>query len=73
MTSMAKTIKKKAFNRIGEVLRERGVSQYRLQKESKIAYSQINAYVQNTRQPSLETLYKMAKTLGVDPCDLLNR
>jgi transcriptional regulator with XRE-family HTH domain len=62
----------KGLNRIAEVLREKGVSQYRLQKDSGVAYSQINAYVQNTRQPGLETLKKLAEALGVKGKDLIN-
>ncbi|MBS1542653.1 MAG: helix-turn-helix transcriptional regulator [Bacteroidetes bacterium] len=62
----------KNLNKIAQVLKKMGISQYRLAKESGVDYSLINAYHSNKRQPSLDTLEKIAKTLGVKGCDLLN-
>lgn len=63
--------KAQKFNKVLEVLESKEISQYRLAKLSGVSAALINAYCQNTRQPSLETLYKLAKALKVTPCDLL--
>ena len=34
-------------------------------------YNMVNGYVQNRQQPRLEVLHKTAKTLDVNPKDLL--
>lgn len=60
------------FNRIAEVLKQKKVSQYRLHKDAGVSYSLINAYTKNRRQPSLETLAKLANALGVPGKDLIN-
>ena len=62
----------KKLNRLVDVLKEKGITAYRLSKDSGVAYDLISAYTKNTRQPSLETLFKLAKTLKIDPRDLLN-
>jgi putative transcriptional regulator len=62
----------KKLNRIGEILNEKGITAYRLHKDSRVAYALISAYVKNKRQPSIETLFKLAKALQVNPKDLLN-
>ena len=69
---MAKTKDKKGLNRIAEVLKEKGVSQYRLHKDSQVSYSLINNYVSNAKQPTLETLDKLAKALKVNLKDLIS-
>jgi len=69
---MVKKKEKKGLNRIGEVLKEKGVSQYRLYKDSGVSYSLINNYVANKKQPTLETLEKLALALKVSLRDLIN-
>jgi transcriptional regulator with XRE-family HTH domain len=60
------------LNRILEVLEEKGVSQYRLHKDSGISYALINAYTKNAKQPGLKQLKLIADTLGVKVRDLIN-
>jgi putative transcriptional regulator len=62
----------KKLNRIGDILLEKGITAYRLHKDSGVAYALISAYVKNIRQPSIETLFKLAKSLKVNPRELLN-
>jgi putative transcriptional regulator len=60
------------LNRLKDVLAKQGVSQYRLHKDSGISYSLINGYCSNAKQPSMETLFKLAKTLKINPRELIN-
>ena len=59
------------INRIKEVLEERGIKQVWLSNKIGKTYSIVNGYVQNRKQPSLETLYEIAQVLGVEPSELL--
>ncbi len=59
------------MNRIKEVLAEKGIKQTWLAEKLGKSFNMINAYVQNRRQPSLETLYKIAELLNVNVKDLL--
>jgi len=59
------------MNRIKEVLDERGIKQTWLAEQLGKSFNMVNAYVQNRRQPSLETLYKIAEILKVDVKDLI--
>tara|TARA_R110002167_G_scaffold334025_3_gene541148 strand:- start:7161 stop:7346 length:186 start_codon:yes stop_codon:yes gene_type:complete len=59
------------MNRIKEVLEERGVKQVWLAEQLGKSFNTINGYVQNRKQPSLETLYEIAKILNVNPKELL--
>lgn len=59
------------MNRIKAVLKEKGVKQIWLAEQLGKSFNTINGYVQNRHQPSLETLYKIAEILNVDPKDLL--
>lgn len=59
------------MNRIKEVLDERGIKQTWLAEQLGKSFNMVNSYVQNRRQPSLETLYKIAKILKVDVKDLI--
>lgn len=61
------------MNRIKEVLEEKGVKQTWLAEKLEKSYNMINSYVQNRRQPSLDDLYKIARILGVDIRDLLDK
>ena len=66
-----KIAKQPKLNRLKEVLDDKKLSAYWLAKEMEMAYSQVHGYVNNNHQPSLETLYKIAETLKIDPCSLL--
>lgn len=59
------------MNRIKEVLKEKGISQTWLAKQMGKSYNSINEYARNVRQPSIEDLYRIAKTLDVNAKDLL--
>nr|WP_298989208.1 helix-turn-helix transcriptional regulator [uncultured Polaribacter sp.] len=59
------------MNRIKEVLKDRGISQTWLAKQSGKSYNTINEYARNVRQPSLEDLYKIADILRIEAKDLL--
>lgn len=62
----------KKLNRLGDVLKEQGITAYRLAKDSGIGYALISSYTKNTRQPSMETLFKIAKALKINPRELIN-
>lgn len=66
---MAKT---KKINRIKDILAEKGKTQTWLAQVLEKDFVTVNRYVNNNTQPSLETLFKIAKSLGVNPKDLLN-
>lgn len=59
------------MNRIKEVLDERGIKQTWLAEQLGKSFNMVNSYVKNRRQPSLETLYKIADILKVDVKDLI--
>ena len=61
------------MNRIKEVLEKKGVKQTWLAEKLDKSYNMINSYVQNRRQPSLDDLFKIARILGVDARDLLDK
>lgn len=60
------------MNRIKEVLKDKGVSQSWLAKQTAKSYNTTNEYARNVRQPSLEDLYKIADILSVDVKELLS-
>lgn len=59
------------MNRIKEVLKEKGITQTWLAKQTNKSYTTINEYARNKRQPSLEDLYQIAEILNVSAKDLL--
>jgi transcriptional regulator with XRE-family HTH domain len=59
------------MNRIKEVLKDKGISQTWLAKQTGKSYNTINEYSRNVRQPSLEDLYKIAEILDVEVKELL--
>lgn len=61
------------MNRIKLILEEKGIKQTWLAEKLDKSYNMINSYVQNRRQPSIEDLYKIARILGVDARDLLDK
>lgn len=59
------------MNRIKEVLKEKGLTQVWLAKQLGKSYNMVNSYTQNRRQPSLETLFEIAKILNAKVIDLI--
>lgn len=59
------------MNRIKEVLKDKGISQTWLAKQTGKSYNTINEYARNVRQPSLEDLYRIAEILSIDVKELL--
>lgn len=59
------------LNRIKEVLDEKGIKIVWLSEQLGKSYPTVIAYTSNTRQPSLEDLYRIAELLSVSPKDLL--
>ena len=60
------------MNRIKEVLEEKGIKQKWLAEKLGKSYNMVNSYAQNRRQPSVETLFEIAKILDVKVTVLLN-
>lgn len=60
------------MNRIKEVLEEKGIKQKWLAEKLGKSYNMVNSYAQNRRQPSVETLFEIAKILDVKVAKLLN-
>jgi transcriptional regulator with XRE-family HTH domain len=60
------------MNRIKEVLDEKGIKQTWLSEKLDKSYNVVNGYVQNRRQPSLDTLFRIAELLNVEPQELLS-
>jgi DNA-binding XRE family transcriptional regulator len=72
-TLICREMVKKAvqFNRIKDELLKQGKTQAWLADELGVEFQTISRYVNNRRQPSIETLYQIAKILKVSPKDLL--
>ena len=60
------------MNRIKEVLEQKGIKQKWLSEKLGKSYNMVNSYAQNRRQPSVETLFEIAKILDVKVTVLLN-
>jgi transcriptional regulator with XRE-family HTH domain len=59
------------MNRIKEVLQEKGLTQVWLAKELDKSFKMVNAYACNRKQPSIETLFRIADLLEVSVKDLI--
>lgn len=59
------------LNLIKEVLAEKGVTQERLARTAEIGFASVNLYVNGKREPSLDTLVKIARALNVSPRELI--
>jgi len=68
---MAKRAKEK-LNLIKEVLEEQGKTQTWLAEKLDKDFVTVTRYVNNKRQPTLETLFEIAKILRVSPRELIN-
>jgi transcriptional regulator with XRE-family HTH domain len=63
--------KRTQYNRIKEVLAEKGLTQADLADLLDVRYLTINNYCNNRRQPSIERLFEIAKVLKVSPRELI--
>lgn len=61
------------MNRIKEILEEKGIKQVWLANKLGKSFNTVNGYVQNRKQPSLKSLYKIADILRVDAKELLKK
>jgi putative transcriptional regulator len=61
-----------SYNRIKEVLEEKERSQTWLAEQMDLDFVTITRYVNNIRQPTIATLFEIAKILKVNPRELLN-
>jgi transcriptional regulator with XRE-family HTH domain len=59
------------MNRIKEVLQEKGLTQVWLAKELDKSFKMVNAYACNRKQPSIETLFRIADLLEINVKDLI--
>ena len=59
------------MNRIGAVMREKGVKGKQLAKDLGVAEQTVSYWCTNTRQPKIKTLRKIAAHLKCQPSDLL--
>ena len=67
MTNMEPT-----YNRIKEVLSERGIKQIWLAEKLGKTQRTVNMYVNNDVQPPIPVLYEIARILKVEVSELLN-
>ena len=59
------------MNRIKEALQEKGLTQVWLAGELDKSFKMVNAYACNRKQPSLETLFRIAELLQVNVKELI--
>lgn len=64
--------KPKKYNRIKDVLQEQGKTQTWLSDQLEKEFVTVTRYVNNVRQPSIETLFEIGKALKVNPKELIN-
>jgi len=62
---------KKGINRIGEVLKAKGLTQSWLAGELDVEFRTVNRFVNHHREPSLELLVEIARILKVSPRQLI--
>lgn len=65
-------IEKIIMNRIGQILKEKGLKQKWLASELGMTTVMISLYVQNKRQPKLETLIRISQILKSDINELID-
>ncbi|MFK8057916.1 MAG: helix-turn-helix domain-containing protein [Saprospiraceae bacterium] len=61
------------LNRLRVVLAEKRVTNRTLASKLGVGETTVSRWSTNAKQPGLETLYRIAEALEVDPCDLLVR
>jgi transcriptional regulator with XRE-family HTH domain len=59
------------MNRIKEALQEKGLTQVWLAEQLGKSFKMVNAYACNRKQPSLETLFRIADLLDMEVANLL--
>lgn len=59
------------MNRIKEALQEKGLTQVWLAGQLGKSFKMVNAYACNRKQPSLETLFRIADLLDMEVANLL--
>ena len=59
------------FNRLKIILAEKDMTNRKLASLLSVGELTVSRWVTNTRQPDIETLFKIATALQVDVCDLL--
>jgi transcriptional regulator with XRE-family HTH domain len=64
-------MKKINYNRIKAVLAERSVTNKTLAEKIRVTAETVSRWCTNDMQPSIETLYEIAKALEVDIRELL--
>lgn len=64
-------MKKRVYNRIKAVLAEKGVTSIGLAGKLKMNKSTISKWCTNSMQPTVETLFEIARVLEVDVRELL--
>jgi putative transcriptional regulator len=69
---MAKRKQTGEFNRIKNALEEAGRNQTWLAEQMDLDFETINRYCNNHRQPSIPTLFDIARLLKTKPSKLLN-
>jgi len=68
---MAKQAKKR-LNRIAEIMEERKLTQENLAEDAGMTQRSISLYKNGIREPSLETLAKLARVLKLPGRDFIN-
>jgi putative transcriptional regulator len=66
------TSQKRRFNRIKIVLIEKDRSNLWLAEKMNVTAAAVSRWCTNDAQPNIETLFKIAKVLGVEVVELLN-
>ena len=64
-------MEKPKYNRIKEVLDNKGIKQTWLANQLGKSFRQINSYTCNACQPSIPVLFEIADILNISPSDLL--
>tara|TARA_X000000950_G_scaffold170036_1_gene207350 strand:+ start:775 stop:972 length:198 start_codon:yes stop_codon:yes gene_type:complete len=60
------------YNRIKEILEEKGLTQKWLSDEIGVSVVTVNFWCSNKSQPSIKTLFQIADCLKFQPKELLN-
>ena len=60
------------MNKIGEILKRRKKTRKWLAEETGLSEVSVHEYCSQKHQPSLRTLFKMAKALNLKPSSLIN-
>ncbi len=63
---------KREYNRIKEVLEKQERTQTWLSEQLDLDFVTVTRYTNNHRQPSIATLFEIARLLKVNPKELLN-